>query len=321
MMRVNGEYGDVDNEDAEDVDDHAPKATPYGVPIFLTQLAQWLRDAGLTVIEYDGWQTRARGSGGYSENPLCVVWHHTASDASWDGQRDADYIAIQDADAPLANLYIERSGAVWVLAAGATNTNGKGKQMTFSRGTVPQDGMNARAVGVEMGNNGIGEPWPQAQIDAAFIATNVINAKIGNQPTDLTTHNEYAPDRKIDPARAEAVQGRWMPLPCNASGSWDANHVRAEAASRAATLPPKPPNEGEGHMGKALVRSGTEAAWHAYVVNDCGKYWLPTGEALQRVIDDLGYAPIAVDQAYMQSTGPVIGPNPTDDDWGYWDGS
>ena len=55
-----------------------------------------------------------------------VMVHHTASGSSWDGQKHADYIAEGDEDAPLSNLYIDRSGLVWVIAAGATNCNGKG---------------------------------------------------------------------------------------------------------------------------------------------------------------------------------------------------
>jgi hypothetical protein len=319
------DYGDVDAQDGLDVDDGYPQVTPTGQPIWLTDLAQWLRDAGLTVIEYEGWQTRARGSGGYSINPLCVMWHHTASGPSWDGQRDADYIATGDDDAPLANLYIRRDGTVYVIAAGATNTNGKGKSLTFSRGTVPTDGMNSHAVGVEMGNDGIGEFWPQEQIDAAFIVSNVINAMLGNIPRDLATHHEYAPDRKIDPARADAVLGPWRPPAVNGSGSWDVEAVRAEADRRLTAKPPTTPvdgtNEGESTMTRALVRSGSEQAWNAYVVHDAGKFWLPTNEAIGRVVADFGYQPIAVDRGYMEATGPVIGERPENADaWGYWDG-
>lgn len=200
--------------------------------IWLTELANWLRDAGLNVIEYPGWQTRARSSGGYSSMPLCVMWHHTASPSSWDGQKDADYIAKGDSAAPLSNLYIDRSGTVWVLAAGATNTNGKGRSLKFSRGTVPADGMNTRALGVELGNNGVGEAWPQCQTDAMFTVSNTCNAKFGNQPTDISTHQNYAPDRKIDPATAASVQGPFTPRSVNSSGTWDNGDVQTECERR-----------------------------------------------------------------------------------------
>lgn len=208
--------------------------------IYLTQMANWLREAGLVVIEYSGWQTRARGSGGYAANPLCVMWHHTASPRSWDGKRDADYCTVQDSNKPLCNLYIQRDGTVWVCAAGATNTNGKGNSIAFSRGTVPTDGMNTRAVGIEMGNDGVGEQWPEAQINAAFITSNTINARLGNQPSDLCTHQKYAPTRKIDPA-TDNVAGPWKPSTCNSSRSWDCSSVIAEAQRRAGQpVPPIP---------------------------------------------------------------------------------
>lgn len=213
--------------------------------IYLTGLAQWLRDAGLNVKEYPGWQNNARGSGGYDAMPLCVMWHHTASPKSWDGQKDADYCTVGDEDAPLANLYIDRSGTVWVLAAGATNTNGSGKSIAFSRGTVPQDCMNTRAIGIEMGNDGVGEQWPEAQIDAAFATSNTCNAWCDNQPDDVSTHQFYAPDRKVDPATTN-VAGPWQPYSCTSSGTWDRASVQAECLARAGVpiskpLPPEPP--------------------------------------------------------------------------------
>lgn len=206
--------------------------------IFLADLANWLREAGLNVLEYEGWETRARSSGGYSELPLCVMWHHTASPASWDGQRDADYIATGSDTSPISNLYIDRSGTVWVLAGGATNTNGKGRSLPFSRGIVPTDGMNSRALGVEMGNDGIGELWPRAQIDAIFTVSNVCNSKFGNQPSDIATHNHYAPDRKIDPATCN-VEGPWQPTSCTSSGTWNVDDVIMECRNRASGIAPK----------------------------------------------------------------------------------
>lgn len=200
--------------------------------LFLTDLADWLRDAGLIVVEYDGWESRCRGSGSYSEFPYCVMWHHTASPVSWDGKKDADYIAVQDSNAPISNLYIERSGTVWLLAAGATNTNGKGKSTSFSRGTVNQDCMNSHALGVEMGNDGVGELWPQSQVDSMFTVSNVCNERFGNAPEDVCTHQDYAPDRKIDPATIN-VEGPWKPRAVTSAGSWNVYDVASECISRA----------------------------------------------------------------------------------------
>jgi hypothetical protein len=228
--------------------------------LYLTGLSQWLRAAGLRVIEYDGWQTRARSSGGYNKPaPLCIMWHHTASNPSSDGQQDASYCAVGAEDAPLANIYIQRDGTVWVLAAGATNTNGKGKSLRFSRGTVPQDSMNSYAVGFEVANNGVGEQWPQAQVDAYFAASNAINAALGNRPDDIASHWEYAPDRKIDPATAPAVQGHWQPDGTNSSGSWNPDQIRQECNARADNQIPPPPPKDELMFTVVAVRDHGEA--------------------------------------------------------------
>lgn len=235
--------------------------------LYLTDLATWLWDAGLNVVEYEGWQTRARSSGGYQDYPLCVMWHHTASPASWDGQKDADYCAVGADIAPVSNLYIDRSGTVWVLAAGATNTNGSGNSIGFSRGTVPTDCMNTHAVGVEMGNDGVGEPWPREQIDAMFMVSNVVNFYCGNQPDDVSTHWYYAPTRKIDPATAESVQGPWKPNPCTGSGTWDLLDIQDECLARAGLEPPPiTPIAPEGMQSVNYYRDDRPDGWQIWVL-------------------------------------------------------
>jgi len=101
----------------------------------LTWLPDVLRAAGLTVVEQDGWENRSRSSGGFINGaPFAVFWHHTASKTS--PENDAEYMSHGSDSRPIANLMIDRTGKVWVLAAGATNTNGKGQKLSFSRGTV-----------------------------------------------------------------------------------------------------------------------------------------------------------------------------------------
>jgi hypothetical protein len=208
--------------------------------VWLSWLADDLEAAGLQVVRYAGWTTRARSSGGYSGNPLCCMWHHTASKTS--PENDAYYMCHTSDSRPICNLLAARDGAIWVLAAGATNTNGKGKAMEFSRGSVPKDSMNSWAVGMEIANNGVGEQYPQAQIDAAFIASNVINHRLGNQPSDVCTHQHYAPDRKIDPATCN-VEGPWSPRSCTSSGSWDVTDLRDECLWRVGDSPDPPEPE------------------------------------------------------------------------------
>lgn len=226
--------------------------------VYLTDLADVLRAAGLRVVELDGWERRARSSGGYDGGPWCVMWHHTASSTS--PANDAAYIATGAEAAPLANLLLARDGGVWVCAAGATNTNGSGGPLGMSRGVVPVDSMNTHAIGVEMANAGTGERWPQAQVDAAFTLSLALCAAYGLAPDDAAPHSEWAPGRKIDNAVAWAVEGPWQPSSINTSGSWSPDDLRAELRRRATSspTPPLPPIGDE--MEPVLIASPTTIA-------------------------------------------------------------
>jgi hypothetical protein len=214
--------------------------------IYLTWLADVLRAAGLVVVDsgygIDGWQNRARSSGGFPETPLGVQWHHTASQTA--PENDINWQINGCDDAPVGNMTIMRDGSVWLVAAGAANTAGKGGPLSLSRGTIPQDSGNTRSVAIEVANNGVGEVWPIEQINAYFVASNAINAQLGNSPADVFTHalgtgNGWT-DRKIDPATANAVSGSWIPRSVNSSGTWSLDDIRAECLARAGQPPPSP---------------------------------------------------------------------------------
>lgn len=300
---------------------------------YLTEMANWLREAGLDVVEYDGWKTRSRSSGGYDPGrPVVVMWHHTASSTS--PENDAYYMCYTSSDRPICNVMMDRTGKAWVLAAGCTNTNGKGGPVTIPpSNTVPKDSMNTYAVGMEICNNGVGESYPQVQIDAAFKVSLTLCSRLGLVPDAVETHQHYAPDRKIDPATAAAVQGPWKPNSVTSSGTWSVDALRAECRRRSQTVPPIPPagglpplpsypdpDEENVDMPKQLVRSGRDddSAWNAFVCWGGGKFWLSTEGSLAQAQKDFGYFPIKVDAAWMEATGPVDGPNPTDNAYGVW---
>lgn len=216
--------------------------------LYLLELAdvldQALIDGGLPPLKrYDGWETRSRSSGGYDDpyGPLCCMWHHTAGSgetgASWG---DAHY-ECEVADArPIANVNMDPdpigygwSGVLMSVARTNTNGSGSGSPREFSRGWCGEDDMNNCAFGMEIANNGVGGPYRQAQIDAAFIVSNTVNAFCHNQPDDVCTHTDYAPERKVDPATAWAVEGPWQPDSCSSSGSWDLDDLKAECLRRA----------------------------------------------------------------------------------------
>lgn len=239
---------------------------------YLTWLADELRAAGLTVIEYDGWQTRARSSGGFEPGrPWLVMWHHTASQAS--PENDAAYCAEGADTAPVCNVIVNRDGSVTVIAAAATNTNGSGIPITVSRGTVPEDQMNTHAFGMEIANSGVGEPYSEAQIDAAFTVSDVVNLMCGNAPDDVCTHAVYAPDRKIDPARAAAVLGGWRPDGYSSADTWVLEDVEDEATRRAQPVPTPDPEDGD------MIRvdygyPGTDPWWTRMLIGGVGITWI-----------------------------------------------
>jgi len=248
----------------------------------------WLPEvlgAALEPLGYDWdlfdaeWLHRSRSSGGYDENPLCVMWHHTASSGNaWD---DAAYQCYSADAAPISNITIDADVCL-ILAGGATNTNGSGSNspMSFSRGTVATDDMNRRAVGIEMCNNGIGQPYPERMINAVFAISNAINRRCGNQPGDVCTHQHYAPERKIDPSTCTAVQGDWYPSSVTGSGSWSVDDLRNECARRAATG-----GEDEMPLSDDDITKIAKAVWDYEIdttARDAGIDPEPAGHWLQR---------------------------------------
>jgi hypothetical protein len=209
-------------------------------------------EVAVTAIN-DGWQTRARSSGGFPSAPLGVVWHHTASSTT--PANDLAYMIDGSDDAPIGNLYIDRDGVCWPVAAGASNCAGKGGPVFFSRGMCPLDAGNTRCFNIEVANSGVGERWPVAQVDAFFAASNALNAHVGNQPYDIVTHalgsGDGYTDRKIDPATADAVEGPWQPASTNSSGTWRLADIVAECVRRAEPLPP--PGDEEDMLRKVVI--------------------------------------------------------------------
>lgn len=239
--------------------------------IYYDQLVTVLRNAGVSCGVSDineGWERRSRSSGGFSSPPLGVCWHHTASSASV--ANDLSYMINGSPDRPIGNMLLARDGVVWPIAAGAANTQGKGGPTGFSRGTVPLDQGNTRMWGIEAQNNGVGEMWSQAQIDAYFKCNAALAEMFGNEVTDLVSHQGYAPDRKIDPATAMAVEGPWQPGSVTSSGTWSYHDIRNEAVRRAQPTPPpttpQPPGDFD-NMDAFLIRH-TEQGWHALVYGD-----------------------------------------------------
>jgi hypothetical protein len=234
---------------------------------YLTDLPDVLRSGGVPVVEVDGWKQRGRSSGGFPPGaPLGMVWHHTASGRGASATANVEYATFRAPAKPITGLYLHRDGTWYVCAAGATNTQGRGGPLRTTGGNVPADRGNEYLLGVECGNDGIGEPWPQEQIDSLFTGTIALMRHYHwSIPSDLFFHATYAPGRKIDPARAVAVQGPWRPRGAGTANTWDLADTRAELARRAGhpitTSPPIPaPTTGDIEMRWIIVGNADHPA-------------------------------------------------------------
>ena len=121
-------------------------------------IADVIRDAGLVLELWDGWEWNTRSSGGMTDLRSIVV-HHTASSPSTSFQNDWSYCAAGHQDAPVANLLLGRDGRVGCHSGGASNHAGKGGPWQASRGTIPLDSGNSHTIGIEAQNSGVGELW------------------------------------------------------------------------------------------------------------------------------------------------------------------
>lgn len=160
-----------------------------------SNLPEILRDAGLKVVEVDGWRGRGR-PGAFS--PVGVLCHHTATRKS---SSDAAVVRLlrvgrSDLPGPLSQIGLARDGTVYLIAAGRANHAGRAK----ASGTVAAGDGNELYVGIEAFNDGVGEPWPIVQRDAYELLCAVLSVKVtGNSVNTVRGHKETSVTGKIDP--------------------------------------------------------------------------------------------------------------------------
>lgn len=151
-------------------------------------IADALREKGLEVIEISGWKTR--GSSYFY--PKGVVAHHTASNKN-SGPVPALYTCIYgrpDVSGPLCQVLIGRDSKCRVIASGRANHAGYGGWRGLSG--------NTHVLGIEVENNGIGEPWSAQLMDTYFKAAAALLEGIRKDHTWVCGHKEWT-WRKIDP--------------------------------------------------------------------------------------------------------------------------
>lgn len=158
-----------------------------------------LRGAGLKVVELDGWRTRGRPAYTGSFNPVGVLCHHTASRA--DGLAGTEILVRGRADlpGPLAHFGLSRDGTVYIVASGRANHAGRAR----SSGSVAAGDGNSLYIGIEAMNDGVGEPWPAAQMRAYETLAAVLSVHVtGNSVRTVRAHKETSVTGKIDPTFA-----------------------------------------------------------------------------------------------------------------------
>lgn len=203
----------------------------------LPWLADVLRDAGLDVYEVPGWQDRGddlvRVDG--------LVWHHTASSPR---TSDTAMAAIlrdgrRDLAGPLSQLGLERDATFVVVAAGKANHNGYGE-------------WGNQAVGIEAYNDGVGEPWSAAQIDAYERGSAAILRRLRFPVSRMKGHRETDPDRKIDPAGIDMDQARQRVDTLLSAPTTEGLVMDSEVAARFDAL--------EGKLDRLIASARTETA-------------------------------------------------------------
>lgn len=173
-------------------------------------IATILRSGGLRVVETSGWKTRVR-PGEFA--PVGVMNHHTASRK---GSGNAPSLGTvvngrPDLHGPLCNVLVARDGACYVVSAGRANHAGLGSSRVLAltrAGKAPQGDARTYApqndavgngyyVGVEVENDGVGEPYPQKQLDAV-VAANAALLKAMKRGANCAIHHREWTSRKID---------------------------------------------------------------------------------------------------------------------------
>lgn len=158
----------------------------------LTWLPSVLKLAGLKVVEIPGWKERGHGDVGKVKFVLC---HHTAEKIDADVKPSLPILieGRPGLSGPLSQLGLGQDGTYYIISAGLAYHAGAGQWMGITSG-------NANSIGIEAENNGLGEPWPEVQMEAYARGCAAILKHIKQGPVMCVGHKEWAPTRKIDPS-------------------------------------------------------------------------------------------------------------------------
>jgi hypothetical protein len=172
--------------------------------MILSNMANVLRAAGLTVVEVAGWQNR-----GFNGKDILgvrgILWHHTVGPRSrfpFDNMPSLNVLinGRPGVGGPLSQLGLGRDGTVYVVAAGLCNHAGAG-----ALPGIPRDQGNYYMIGVEMESSGVAPwDWTPDQIRVVpYLGAALERAYLLHLPEPQriqAAHKEYSSEGKIDPA-------------------------------------------------------------------------------------------------------------------------
>ena len=159
------------------------------------QVADAIRDHGVALRLYRGWDTKGRewkGPGG-SRGLMGVINHHTATSSAKGlvGAPSLEWCATAFSK-PAANMLVGRDkGNVWLLAGGSVFHSGLG-------GPWPAIGVNSagnvghyRLFGIEIDDPGVGKTMTDAQIESVGKINAALLDLCGWGPERIITHGDW----------------------------------------------------------------------------------------------------------------------------------
>lgn len=210
------------------------------------------------------WRTRGRPASTGPFHPEGVLCHHTASPEGCSDHTDISCILAGNGSAPgpISQIYIGRTGVVYLIAAGRANHGGQGIRPGIDDGC---EDMNAALVGIEAGNNGVGEYWADNMTTVYGRVVAALCDYYGWPIDAVYLHATTGPpyggcNSKIDPA------GPWQREPHLGGQTWDLNEWRHFVLDAGGLPGPIPPEE-EDIVTEQDIQAIAERVWQVALHN------------------------------------------------------
>ncbi len=169
----------------------------------MTNIVDHLRKWGLVVETKAGYENRGRP---YAFKPRGVLCHHTASGSSSGnfGSETTVTNGRPGLPGPLCQFLLGRDGTVKVIALGYANHAGYGGP----HAGIPENQGNTYLYGIEAENNGLGERWSEAELNAYYRLCAALLDYMGISDVNRVFGHKEWTSRKIDPAGINMDQFR-----------------------------------------------------------------------------------------------------------------